>query len=78
MQSSVRICSSDFVFFSAVLCQSQYYNRFLITLPGGWAAGGKARAAELAVTPVPRTSSEPVRQMKLDVCALSVSSNSYN
>ena len=40
------------------------------------AAGG--RGEQLAITPVPRTSSRPVRQLKLDACALSASSNSYN
>ena len=45
-----------------------------ITLSGEWPEG---RGEQLAVTPVPRTSSGPVRQLKLDVCALSASSNSY-
>ena len=47
---------------------------FPITLPG---ERRKGRGQELAVTPVPRTSSGPIRQLKLDVCALSASSNSY-
>jgi len=41
---------------------------------GEWPEG---RGEQLAVTPVPRTSSGPMRQLKLDVCALSASSNSY-
>ena len=45
-----------------------------ITLSGEWPEG---RGEQLAVTPVPRTSSGPMRQLKLDVCALSASSNSY-
>jgi len=45
---------------------------FPVTLPGERREG---RGEELAVTPVPRTSSGPIRQLKLDVCALSASSN---
>jgi len=45
---------------------------FPITLPGERREG---RGEELAVTPVPRTSSGPIRQLKLDVCVLSASSN---
>ena len=51
------------------------YSHFLITLPGGLREG---RGEQLAVTLVLRTSSGPVRQLKLDVCTLSASSNSYN
>jgi len=56
-------------------CGACAYSHFLITLPGGWREG---RGEQLAVTLVLRTSSGPVRQLKLDVCTLSASSNSYN
>jgi len=47
---------------------------FPITLPGELREG---REEQLAVTSVPRTSRGPVGQLKLDMCALSASSNSY-
>ena len=37
----------------------------------------KGAREKLAVTLAPRTSSGPIRQLKLNVCALSASSNSY-
>jgi len=43
-------------------------------------AGGEQREGrreQLTVMPVPRTSSGPVWQLKLNMCALSASSNSY-
>jgi len=47
---------------------------FSITLLGERREG---RGEQLAVTSVPRTSSGPMRHLKLDVCALSASSSSY-
>ena len=48
---------------------------FPITLPGELREG---REEQLAVTSVPRTSRGPMGQLKLDMCALSASSNSYD
>ena len=45
-----------------------------ITLPS---VRRKGAGEKLAVTLVPRTSSGPIRQLKLNVCALSASSNRY-
>ena len=45
-----------------------------VTLPGEWR---EWRGEQLTVTPVPRTSSGPIRQSKLDICMLLVSGNSY-
>ena len=70
-----HLCAFTETFLSTHLyCTACAYNRFLITLPGKRREG---RGEQLAVTPVPRTSSGPVRQLKLDVCMLLVSSNSY-
>jgi len=61
-----HLCAFTETFLSTRLyCTACAYNRFLITLPGKWLEG---RGEQLAVTPVPRTSSGPVRQLKLDVC----------
>jgi len=42
-----------------------------------WVANGGGRGEELAVTPMHKTSSGPMWQLKLDACVLSVSSKSY-
>jgi len=75
-----RLCAFTDTFSSAHLCCADCaYDRFLITLPasGEWR---ERRREQMAVTPVPRTSSGPMRHMwllKLDVCMTSASSNSY-
>jgi len=50
------------------------YNRFLCLAKGGWWEG---RGEQLTITPVPRTLNGPLLQLKLDVCLLSASCNSY-
>jgi len=68
-----RVCALTEKFSSAHLyCAACAHNRFLLLSPVN-----DERGEQLAVTPVPRTSSGPMRQLKLDVCALSASSNSY-
>jgi len=81
MSAKVSVCvhgrveGNVFIRMSAALpVHTIAYNRFLITLPGERREG---REEQLAVTPVPRTLRGPVWQLKLDACALSASSNSY-
>ena len=68
-----RLCALTDKFSSTHLyCAACAHNRFLLLSPVN-----DERGEQLAVTPVPRTSSGPMQQLKLNVCALSASSNSY-
>jgi len=67
VHGNVLVCTS----LLRCLCIQSFPNYSYQRVVGG-------RGEQLAITPVPRTSSGPVRQLKLDACALSASSNSYN
>ena len=77
-QQCVSVNASVCIHRNVLVCTSLLrccaYNHFLSPANGGWREG---RGEQLTVTPVPRTLSGPVLQLKLDVCALSASSNGY-
>ena len=69
-----RVCTFSETFSSSHFCYAACAcHRFLLLL----GERREGRGEQLAVTSVPRTSSGPMRHLKLDVCALSASSSSY-
>jgi len=78
MHVCAAMCVRERVHRNVLVCTSLLrccaYNRFLCLAKGGWWEG---RGEQLTITPVPRTLNGPLLQLKLDVCLLSASCNSY-
>jgi len=74
VSANASVCVHGKVLVRMSLLHCLHMRSLPVTLPGEWREG---RGEQLTVTPVPRTSSRPIWQLKLDVCVLLASGNSY-